>query len=805
MTRRRRFAFEALEPRLVLDSIGLGDVPHGGAEWQSVIVSLRDDVGNPRAVGQALMAQHGGQLGHVYEYALRGFSAQMPAAAVAALAKNPQVKLVEQDLVMEAFAQTLPTGVNRIDAELNTIGGTIGQSKQINVDIAIIDSGIDADHPDLNVIGGTRFYTITRGPSRGSYQDGNYDDEYGHGTHVAGIAAARDNDLGVVGVAPGASLWSVRVLDSSGNGYVSDIIKGIDWVTARADVIEVANMSLGGQGKSDAYRTAIQNSVNAGIVYLVAAGNSGADIHGSDKLFNTSDDFIPAAYPEVATISAFADSDGEPGWAGPDTSWGENGQDDYWWRLSNFSNSDANDGNVAFVEVNPVTSPGLGIDLVLPGVDILSTYPGGGYEWMSGTSMAAPHAAGLAALYITANGRATNAAGVAAIRQSLIDGGKAWDDPKYGIFSYYDGYYQGGTPDRYRENLGWAGPAVPSDAAPSVSIKDPIDGATVANNITITASAVDDNGVAKVEFFVDGASIGVDTDGSNGWSASWSTAATDANGQPLYPDGSHTINAVATDTASQTGSHSIVVSVDNVNDPPYVAITSPTDGAVLSGTVAITAEATDDRGVSHVEFFVDGAIIWTDVDGTDGWSISWDTLSYLDGSHVIKAKATDAGSVWVESNVVTVTVDNSIDTMTASLSGIPQIVNPNFWRAQVTAMVVDAAQIPLLGAAVTGRWNSDSSTVSGTTNAYGQVTFTSANLRNNVTSITFTVTDVVLAGYVYESGEISITINKSGTTSLSASLYDQLANWQTAEQTRAAKKDRHLAAETIDYLMTLEA
>jgi subtilisin len=434
MNTKRRLSMEHLEPRLVLDGVGL----------HAVIVCLNDNVDGPEAVAKGIVNAHGGELGHVYEYAVKGFSAKLPAAAIEALLKNPHVKRIEPDITMQALVQDLPTGVDRIDGELNQVAKIDGRDERVDVDIAILDTGIDVDHPDLNVVGGVNTIRATS----------SYNDVYGHGTHVAGIAAALDNGIGVVGVAPGARLWAVKVLNDRGSGSLSDIIKGIDWVTANAATIEVANMSLGGQGLSTTYREAIQRSVAAGVVYVVAAGNSWGDIYGSDGLFGTSDDFIPAAYPEVATISAFADSDGISGGIGPNTSWGLDGQDDAWWRPSNFSNSDmaAGGGTVA----QYVTSPGLGIDLVMPGVDINSTYPGGGYRLMSGTSMAAPHAAGLAALYIAANGRATNADGVYAIRQALINGGKEWADPLFGI-STATGYYIDGSPDGHKENLGWAG------------------------------------------------------------------------------------------------------------------------------------------------------------------------------------------------------------------------------------------------------------------------------------------------------------------------------------------------------------
>jgi subtilisin family serine protease len=384
----------------------------------------------------------GGNLGHIYTKALRGFAIRVPPGIKKAdILAQPGVVLVEPDLEVTVCAQTLPTGVNRIDVDLNNTAKIDGIDERIDVDIAIIDTGIDTDHPDLYVVGGRHFYN-------GGSKNNKYDDDHGHGSHVAGIAAALDNNIGVVGVAPGARLWAVKVLDASGSGYLSDAIAGVDWVTGKANQIEVANMSIGATGTSDMFRTAIQHSVDAGIVYVVAAGNAvdnepPKDVYGDDGIFNTSDDFIPAAYPEVATISAMADSDGQPGGAGASTGYGD---DDSFATFSNFSRS--------VVAGNPVTSPGAAIDLLMPGVNIYSTYKNGGYATMSGTSMASPHAAGLAALYIAVHGRATDAAGVYAIRQALIDGGVAQDSAK-GLAHLNDR-------DANWENIGWAGPAPPA-------------------------------------------------------------------------------------------------------------------------------------------------------------------------------------------------------------------------------------------------------------------------------------------------------------------------------------------------------
>jgi subtilisin family serine protease len=180
------------------------------------------------------------------------------------------------------------------------------------------------------------------------------------------------------------------------------------------NTIEVANMSFGRADEfSEGLREAIAAGVAEGIVFVAAAGNSSQDIYGADRLFNESgpaDDFIPAAYPEVAAVSAMVDSDGRPG--------GSTGKrrgyvEDTIASWSNYSDP---------VDVaKPVISTGAAIDLAAPGSDIYSTAMGGGYTTLDGTSMAAPHVTGAVALYIAACGRARNVDQVYAIRQALID------------------------------------------------------------------------------------------------------------------------------------------------------------------------------------------------------------------------------------------------------------------------------------------------------------------------------------------------------------------------------------------------
>lgn len=197
---------------------------------------------------------------------------------------------------------------------------------------------------------------------------------------------AIDNGSGVVGVAPGARLWAVRVLDNRGSGFLSWVLCGVNWVAENAGTVEVANMSLGFSGTSVALNDAIDAAVARGIVFAVAAGNSNADAGNNS----------PANHPAVLTVSALADSNDLPGGGGPATSYGP---DD---TLASFSNY----GSV--------------VDLAAPGVDILSTYKGSAYTRMSGTSMASPHVAGAAALYLATRPKPVDAGGALAVRTAIV-------------------------------------------------------------------------------------------------------------------------------------------------------------------------------------------------------------------------------------------------------------------------------------------------------------------------------------------------------------------------------------------------
>jgi subtilisin len=330
----------------------------------SYIVVFHDDVDTDVAANE-LKGRFNLSVSFRYRHALRGMAVKMPERVLAKLAADPRVAYIEPDVIVSINAQTLPTGINRINADLDATAKIDGVNDEMDVDIAILDTGIDLDHPDLNVF--KYAYCKLRGAKYNCAEgDLNANDIHTHGTHVAGIAAAIDNDSGVVGVAPGARLWAVKVLEDDGTGAGSQIVAGVDYVTKHAADIEVANMSLTGDGEFQPLSDAIDGAVAAGVVFTLAAGNNHKDVSL----------FFPAGHANAITVSAFEDYDGIAGGLS-----GSAGDDTF----ANFSNY------------------GSGVDIMAPGVAIRSTIPDGGLGNKSGTSMASPHVAGAAALYMKQN------------------------------------------------------------------------------------------------------------------------------------------------------------------------------------------------------------------------------------------------------------------------------------------------------------------------------------------------------------------------------------------------------------------
>jgi subtilisin family serine protease len=661
-----------------------------------------------------VLRTHGLNPHHHYSKALNGFATRIPPGQLRAVINDARVAIVEPDVKVSALGQVIPTGVQRIGATRCPVAKIDGIDDRVNADVAIIDTGIDLTHPDLNVYQNVTFVTNTT----------NGNDDNGHGTHVAGIVGALDNSIGVVGVAPGARLWAVKVLDSTGSGALSTIISGVDYVTQHASQIEVANMSLGGQGSSDSLRLAIQNSVAAGVVYVVAAGNSGFDIYGGDATFGTSDDFFPASYPEVMTVSALVDTDGQPGGTGVSTSYGA---DDTLATFSNWSNE--------VVSSNPVNSPGAAIDVAAPGVNIYSTYKGGTYATMSGTSMASPHVAGAVALYVAAYGRAYSASGVYAIRQALIN--SADPQTSWGV-NKTTPYSNDTKPEGLIDVAGIGSTTTSSNTPPTVSISSP-----TPNSSFDSASPITFSGAASDQ-----------KDGNLTSSIIWSSS---INGQigtggtisATLSVGTHTITAKVTDSSGSIGVAAVTVIVTSSTDvPPTIAITSPANGANFATGTAVTFSGTasdveDGNLSSKIVWTYNGAVLGT------GASIG---VAFGTGSFIIVASVTDSGGKQATASV-TISV-GSVQTSAPTIG----IQSPTTGSAFLTT-----SAITFTGSATDTKDGTISSKIVWTSSLSGQIgtgaSFT-ASLAAGTHTITASVTD---STGLTSSTSVSITVSVPNT------------------------------------------
>lgn len=298
---------------------------------------------------------------HVYRHTVTGFAAGLTAAQARRLAGDPKVRSVERDGRVHVTVQALPWGVDRVEADVSSTRAGNG-SGSVALDVYVIDTGAGV-HRDLDVVERVDF--------TGS---GNAADCHGHGTHVAGTIAARDDTNDVVGVAPGARIHALKVLGCDGGGWISDVMAAVDWTAANATRPAVANLSLGGSA-STSFDDAVRRLAAAGIPVVVAAGNSSRD----------------------ACLYSPARAGG-----GVDNGVVTVGATDSRSRAASFSNY------------------GRCVDIWAPGVSIVSTRLGGGTSTMSGTSMASPHVAGAAALRLSSNPTAAAAETEAALRADAV-------------------------------------------------------------------------------------------------------------------------------------------------------------------------------------------------------------------------------------------------------------------------------------------------------------------------------------------------------------------------------------------------
>jgi len=279
---------------------------------------------------------------------INAISADISPDTIVSLKKHPKVRYVEKDAVVKIQKkspeppQQIGWGVCRVNAP-----AAWSSSTGTNVKIAVLDTGIDKKHPDLDVNGGVNLI--------GTNKNSNWMDDHGHGTHVAGIIAARDNSIGVVGVAPDTELYAVKVIDASGYGRISDVIDGIEW--AVQNDIDIVSMSLGTSTYSQAFEDATMNANAAGVLLVAATGNCGDGDATTDEVI------YPAKFDAVIAVSATDETNITPAWS----------------------------------------ASGPEVELAAPGVNIYSTCLDGGYTIGSGTSMATPFVSGIAALVKSKN------------------------------------------------------------------------------------------------------------------------------------------------------------------------------------------------------------------------------------------------------------------------------------------------------------------------------------------------------------------------------------------------------------------
>jgi subtilisin family serine protease len=377
---------------------------------EEVIVVLEAGA-DPIAVAREL----GVEPTHVYEDVITGFAATVPVSALSAVAATRSIKSITRDGRVQAEEQIVGTGVLRVGVPHVAGSQNLAIASPIDADIAVLDTGVTRGG-DLNVNGGASCVNDKhkkqkkgkkgkgkkgkgkknntaqsrqqetekkgKGKGKGKNNKGNqnkkkdnrksWEDDNGHGTNIAGIAAAIDNSQGIVGVAPGARVWAVKVLDQNGGGSFSDVICGLNWVVKQSGTIDVVNLSLSGAGsdgpcESSPLHQAVCNVVDSGVPVVVAAGNQGTN--ASTR--------VPASFDQVITVSGMADSDGAPGHLGPTTCTGE--ADDSFLPFSNF---------------------GADVDVAAPGDCIVSLWKDGKLRTQSGTSSASPHVAGAVANFI---------------------------------------------------------------------------------------------------------------------------------------------------------------------------------------------------------------------------------------------------------------------------------------------------------------------------------------------------------------------------------------------------------------------
>lgn len=528
---------------------------------------------------------------------------------IEALSKNKKVEYVEEDFLRkEEDSPNDPAWPNQWHLKKYNASGAWDITKgDPNVAVAVIDSGVLETHEDL----AGKFTT-----ARYNFVDINTDvsDVTGHGTGVMGLVGATTNNaIGVASLGRNVLIMPIRAVTKDGGASAFRIAQGITF--AANNGAKVISISLGGTGFDKGEQEAVNYAWGKGVVIVAAAGNGG---YGGGCCV-----YYPAGDENVIAVGATDASDVKASWS----------------------------------------STGPKLDVMSPGVNVMTTTRSGTYGGGSGTSMSSPQVAALAGLIYSAKPTLTNAQVVDTITSTAKDlGATGWDD-QYGY-----GRIDAEQAVKKAKDLN---PPSPDTENPTVSITAPTDGSSVQDSIDITASANDNVAVSRVDFFVDGALIASDT--TTPYSSYWDTT--------QNANGSHIISAKAYDAAGNMGqSDTITVTVNNVTPtptpvpsataspapelgdftPPTVTLSSPDNGSYVKQVTGrqIKASASDNVAVSKVEFYVDGGLLSTDTTGPSPYEVSWNTTALATGSkHTIYAIAYDSSSNKKQSNTNTITID----------------------------------------------------------------------------------------------------------------------------------------------------
>lgn len=547
-----------------------------------ILVKFRQAVSDDGAMS-VLRPLRGQHLGSIRQIGVRVI--RVPAASrdavLRALSRNPKVEFaeadawVDPDIVPNDPSYGTQWHLPKI-AMPAAWDHTTGSSSVI---VAVIDSGVDATHPELSglMVPGWNFYN----------NNSDTTDVYGHGTSVAGAAVARGNNgAGIASVTWQCKIMPVRVSNTSGSATYSAMASGITFAADHG--ARVANVSYAGAARSATVQTAANYMAGLGGLVTASAGN--------DAVTYTNPD-----HPSILAVSATTSTDA----------------------LASFS------------------SKGPFVDVAAPGQSIYTLAKGGGYRSVSGTSLSAPIAAGVAALMFSVNPDLTPAEAQSILKSTAKDLGTAGYDTSFGY-----GRIEAFKAVQAAISAAPATQPAGDTTAPQVTLWSPGDGSTLAGPVIVEASAEDDSGVTAIEVYLNGEKVGSDASGTI--AAEWDTAQ-EANG-------THTITVLAYDAAGNCGQVVCTVTVDNPADctPPAVAVLSPAAGGTLVRTQKVTVAASDASGIARLDLLVDGTLLASQTGDLGLFTFSWNTSKVSRGTHTLEAVAYDAAGNMAVSAPVTV-------------------------------------------------------------------------------------------------------------------------------------------------------